>query len=58
MLRNVSVKKEVMISFLDELDTDGNGRIDLAEAGAGLKFLWKKARGKLKESKKIRTLDE
>lgn len=50
-LRKVIVKKEVLVSFINSLDGNGDGYISLQEAGDGLRYLWKKARGKFKEPK-------
>lgn len=52
-LRGVSIKKETLVKYIDSLDTDENGIIDLVEVGLALKFLWKKAKGKIKEKKQL-----
>ncbi len=51
MFRNVSVSKEILHKLIDSIDTDGNGRISLAELAVALKMLWKKAMGKVKAPK-------
>ena len=51
MFRNVSVSKEILHKLIDGIDTDGNGRISLAELTVALKMLWKKAMGKVKAPK-------
>lgn len=51
MFRNVSVSKEILHKLIDGIDTDGDGRISLAELAVALKMLWKKAMGKVKAPK-------
>ena len=50
-LRKVIVKKEMLVGFIDSMDANGDGYISLAEAADALRYLWKKAKGKLKEPK-------
>lgn len=58
LYRNVAVNKDLILACIEELDADKDGRITLGEVACALKFLWRKAKGKLKQSKKIKTLDE
>ena len=50
-LRKVIVRKDMLVAFIESLDGNGDGYVSLQEAGDGLRYLWKKARGKFKEPK-------
>lgn len=54
-LKNVSVSKELLVRYIDEIDSDGDGNVSLGEVGAALVFLWKKAKGKLKQPKEVKS---
>ena len=58
LFRNVSAKKDTLHRLIDALDADGDGRVTLGEAAAGLKALWRSALGKVKtKAPKTRTAD-
>lgn len=52
-LRGVGIKKDVLVKYVASLDADENGIIELEEVAVALKYLWLKARGKVKDPKQI-----
>lgn len=52
-LKGVGIKKDVLIKYIAGLDTDDNGIIELDEVAEALVYLWKKAKGKVKQPKNV-----
>ncbi len=51
IFRKVDVSKDILITLIDSMAADGDGRLTLSEVAIALKMLWKKAMGKVKAPK-------